>query len=69
MIKKLYALALEKCAVESADNPMNQELLLGGHFYLMVLKVSVLDKCYQLLINFGNFVASCSNLIEWQHFL
>ena len=40
MIKKLYALALEKCAVESADNPMNQELLLGGHFYLMVLKVS-----------------------------
>ncbi|CAB4029781.1 DNA-directed RNA polymerase I subunit RPA2-like, partial [Paramuricea clavata] len=38
MIKKLYALALEKCAVESADNPMNQELLLGGHFYLMVLK-------------------------------
>ena len=45
MIKKLYALALEKCAVESADNPMNQELLLGGHFYLMVLKVST----YQLL--------------------
>ena len=46
MIKKLFALALEKCAVESADNPMNQELLLGGHFYLMVLKVrkSLLNK-------------------------
>ena len=26
---------------ESADSPMNQEILLGGHFYLMVLKVSM----------------------------
>ncbi|XP_046846262.1 DNA-directed RNA polymerase I subunit RPA2-like [Xenia sp. Carnegie-2017] len=38
MIKKLYALAMEKCAPESADSLMNQELLLGGHFYLMFLK-------------------------------
>ena len=39
MARKLYALALEKCAPESADNPMMQEVLLGGHFYLMCLKV------------------------------
>ena len=40
MTRKLYALASGKCAAESADSPSNQEILLGGHFYLMVLKVS-----------------------------
>lgn len=40
MARKLYALALEKCAPESADNPMMQEVLLGGHLYLMCLKVT-----------------------------
>ncbi|EDO33368.1 predicted protein [Nematostella vectensis] len=39
MTRKLYALALEKCCAESADSPMNQEVLLGGHLYLMVLKM------------------------------
>ena len=39
MARKLYALALEKCSPESADNPMMQEVLLGGHLYLMCLKV------------------------------
>lgn len=39
MARKLYALALEKCAPESADSPMMQEVLLGGHLYLMSLKV------------------------------
>lgn len=40
MARKLYAFALEKCATESADNPMMQEVLLGGHLYLMTLKVT-----------------------------
>ena len=40
MTRKLYALVSGKCAAESADSPSNQEILLGGHFYLMVLKVS-----------------------------
>ena len=40
MTRKLYALSSGKCAAESADSPSNQEILLGGHFYLMVLKVS-----------------------------
>jgi DNA-directed RNA polymerase I subunit RPA2 len=44
MTRKLYALSSGKCAAESADSPSNQEILLGGHFYLMVLKVSGLGK-------------------------
>ena len=39
MTKKLFDFAKGKCAAESADNPMFQEVLLGGHLYLMVLKV------------------------------
>ena len=42
MIRKLYAVANGECLVESQDSPMNQEILLGGHMYLMVLKVSIL---------------------------
>ena len=41
MTQKLFAYAKNECATESADNPMFQEALLGGHLYLMVLKVSV----------------------------
>eukprot|EP00794_Sanderia_malayensis_P003438 gene3438-3933_t len=37
MTQKLYSLVNDKCSPESPDNPMNQELLLGGHLYLMVL--------------------------------
>ena len=40
MTRKLFALALGRCAAESADSPSNQEVLLGGHLYLMVLKVA-----------------------------
>ncbi|XP_057292980.1 DNA-directed RNA polymerase I subunit RPA2-like isoform X4 [Hydractinia symbiolongicarpus] len=38
MMQKLFALANDKCASETPDNPMNQEILLGGHVYLLVLK-------------------------------
>ena len=40
MMRKLYALASGRCAAESADSPSNHEVLLGGHLYLMVLKVN-----------------------------
>lgn len=40
MAKKTYALAAGECCPESVDSPMNQEILLGGHLYLMILKVS-----------------------------
>ena len=39
MARKLYAFAGGECMGESPDSPMHQEILLGGHFYLMVLKV------------------------------
>ena len=42
MVRKLYALADGRCSAESADSPMNQEILLGGHLYLMILKVPIL---------------------------
>ena len=38
MMKKLFALAQNKCAIEGADAVMMQECLLGGHLYLQVLK-------------------------------
>ncbi|EDV29396.1 uncharacterized protein TRIADDRAFT_51662 [Trichoplax adhaerens] len=38
MIRKLYAVANGECQIESQDSPMNQEILLGGHMYSMVLK-------------------------------
>ena len=41
MTRKLYALASGRCAAESVDSPSNQEILLGGHLYLTVLKVCV----------------------------
>ncbi|CAN8008851.1 unnamed protein product [Ixodes pacificus] len=38
MVKKVFALAKRECAIESPDNPMNHEVPLAFHFYLMVLK-------------------------------
>lgn len=43
MARKLYAFASGECRAESSDSPMNQEILLGGHFYLMVLKEKMLE--------------------------
>ena len=41
MIQKLFALVSGRCGPDSADSPMNQEVLLGGHLYLMVLKEKI----------------------------
>ena len=41
MARKLFAFAQDKCAEESADNPMLQEVLLPGHLYNMCLKVQL----------------------------
>lgn len=43
MIQKLYAAVSGQCALETHDNPMNQEVLLGGHVYLRQLKVMALN--------------------------
>ncbi|XP_065889347.1 DNA-directed RNA polymerase I subunit RPA2-like [Dysidea avara] len=36
--RKLFALVNGKCSPETTDSPMNQEILLAGHLYLMALK-------------------------------
>ncbi|XP_075213052.1 RNA polymerase I subunit Rpl135 isoform X2 [Lycorma delicatula] len=38
MIQKLYCFVQSKCLAEGADSLMSQELLLGGHLYLQVIK-------------------------------
>ena len=38
MIRKLFALVSGECIPDAPDSPMNQEILLGGHLYLAVLK-------------------------------
>ncbi len=38
MIKKLFALVQDKCVVEGVDSVMMQEVVLGGHLYLQLLK-------------------------------
>lgn len=38
MTQKLFAAVAEKCCIEGADSVMMQEVLLGGHLYLQVLK-------------------------------
>ena len=38
MLQKLYALAAERCAEDSPDSLVNQEMLLPGHLWLMILQ-------------------------------
>ncbi|XP_063243979.1 DNA-directed RNA polymerase I subunit RPA2 [Bacillus rossius redtenbacheri] len=38
MMKKLFALVAGECCAEGVDGVMSQELLMGGHLYLQVLK-------------------------------
>nr|XP_022916838.1 DNA-directed RNA polymerase I subunit RPA2 [Onthophagus taurus] len=42
MTKKLFTFARSKCKVENNDAVMMQEVLLGGHLYLQVLKERIL---------------------------
>jgi hypothetical protein len=48
MTRKLYAFAKGECAAEISDNPMFQELLLGGQLYGMILKVR-LWSCFKII--------------------
>ena len=41
MVKKLFSLIQEKSAVEGVDSVMTQELVLGGHLYLQLLKEKI----------------------------
>lgn len=43
MIRKLYALAAGDCTLDNPDAVSNQEILLGGFLYGMILKESIYD--------------------------
>ncbi|KAL6045372.1 DNA-directed RNA polymerase subunit beta [Balamuthia mandrillaris] len=51
MIRKLYALANNEVGPDNADSPMNQEILLGGHIYLMYLKEKLEEWLANLALN------------------
>lgn len=38
MVKKLFTLVQDRCAVEGVDSVMMQEVVMGGHLYLQLLK-------------------------------
>ncbi|WAQ94633.1 RPA2-like protein [Mya arenaria] len=56
MTRKLFDFAKGRCAVESVDSPMFQEVLLGGHLYQMLVKMSGLTVVADKL-NFMRFVS------------
>jgi len=43
MIQKLYALVAGDCSPDNPDSPQHQEILLGGHLYMMILKEKLID--------------------------
>jgi len=43
MLQKLFSVAQNKCLIEGADGIMMQELMLGGHLYLKVMKINSLN--------------------------
>ncbi|ORY01079.1 beta and beta-prime subunits of DNA dependent RNA-polymerase [Basidiobolus meristosporus CBS 931.73] len=43
MIQKLYALVSGACCADNPDSPQHQEILLGGHLYLNILKEKLED--------------------------
>lgn len=51
MAQKLYDLAQNKCKVEGADSVMNQEVLVGGHLYLQVLKERMQSYLFSIKAN------------------
>ncbi|XP_070550165.1 DNA-directed RNA polymerase I subunit RPA2-like [Ptychodera flava] len=53
MVRKLFSFARGECAADNTDSPMNQEVLLGGHLYLMYLKEKL-----------GNWLLSLRYIIE-----
>ncbi|RGB37128.1 hypothetical protein C1646_741339 [Rhizophagus diaphanus] len=43
MIRKLYSLVAGECCQDNPDSPQNQEILLGGHLYGMIIKEKLSD--------------------------
>ncbi len=64
MIRKLYALAAGECAVDNPDAVSNQEVLLGGFLYGMVLK----ERIQEWLISIGYLAVRWANATESRRF-
>ncbi|KAF7504758.1 DNA-directed RNA polymerase I subunit RPA2 [Endocarpon pusillum] len=58
MIRKLYALAAGECAVDNPDAVSNQEVLLGGFLYGMVLK----ERIQEWLTTIGSLAVQWANV-------
>jgi DNA-directed RNA polymerase I subunit RPA2 len=43
MVQKLYALVAGHCASDNPDSPMNHEILMAGHLYLIYVKEKIED--------------------------
>ncbi|CAG8479706.1 9635_t:CDS:10 [Acaulospora morrowiae] len=43
MIRKLYSFVVGNCCPDNPDSPQNQEVLLGGHLYGMIIKEKLAD--------------------------
>ncbi len=43
MIRKLYSLVAGECCQDNPDSPQNQEILLGGNLYGMIIKEKLSD--------------------------
>ncbi|CAG8735846.1 14203_t:CDS:2, partial [Racocetra fulgida] len=43
MVRKLYSLVAGECSPDNPDSPQNQEILLGGHLYGMLIKEKLGD--------------------------
>ncbi|XP_056008154.1 DNA-directed RNA polymerase I subunit RPA2-like isoform X2 [Ostrea edulis] len=65
MTRKLYAFAKGECAAENADNPMFQELLLGGQLYGMILK----EKCQDWMVSVKSSIERIAKNYKEQEFL
>jgi len=61
MLQKLFSVAQNKCLVEGADGIMMQELMLGGHLYLKVIKINTLNNRIIKLIFFRFSKKSCKS--------
>jgi DNA-directed RNA polymerase I subunit RPA2 len=55
MIRKLYSLVEGECSVDNPDAVSNQEVLLGGHLYGMILKENLEDWINSLRIHLADW--------------
>lgn len=59
MLRKLYGFVKGDVAADNPDSPMNQELLLAGHFYTMFVK----EKIAEMLLGVETLMKRC---VAWR---